>query len=67
MILKVIEQRAVLGKDSKRCGDLGNPLFLTKDVAEWIEHSDVSMMLWAVGDDEKATNIVCTPGGNQSA
>jgi prophage antirepressor-like protein len=44
---------------------LGN--FLAKDVAEWIEHSDVSTMLRSVDENEKVTNIVCTLGGNHSA
>lgn len=65
--LNIIEQRDVLGREFKMYGDLDNPIFLAKDVAEWIEHSDVSTMLRTVGDDEKVTNIVCTPGGNQSA
>lgn len=65
--LRIIEQRDVLGKDFKIYGDLDNLLFLAKDVATWIDHSDVSTMLRTVGDDEKVTNIVCTPGGNQSS
>ena len=41
-------------------GNAENPLFLAKDVAVWIEHSDVSMMMRNVDDEEKVTNIVCT-------
>lgn len=63
--LKLIEQREVLGKEFKIYGDFENPLFLAKDVAKWIEHSDVSMMLKSIDDEEKVTNIVCTLGGNQ--
>ena len=48
-------------------GNDENPLFLAKDVAAWIEHSDVSMMMRNVDDEEKVTNIVCTHGGNQNA
>ena len=48
-------------------GNAENPLFLAKDVAAWIEHSDVSMMMRNVDDEEKVTNIVCTHGGNQTA
>lgn len=48
-------------------GNAENPLFLAKDVAAWIEHSDVSMMMRNVDDEEKVTNIVCTHGGNQNA
>ena len=34
-------------------GDKDNPLFLAKDVAEWIEHSNSRMMLKTVDEDEK--------------
>jgi len=43
--LQIIEQREVLGKDFKIYGDIENPLFLAKDVAEWIEHSNPSKMI----------------------
>lgn len=36
-------------------------------MAEWIEHSNVSMMLNKVDEDEKVLNNVCTPGGKQKA
>lgn len=65
--IQVINQQNILGKDFKIYGTIDNPLFLAKDVAEWIEHSDVSMMIRNVDEDEKVTNIVCTPGGNQEA
>ncbi|WP_407312109.1 phage antirepressor [Desulfosporosinus sp. SB140] len=51
--LAVFEQRDVLGKDFKIYGDPDNPLFLAKDVAEWIEHSNSRMMLQSVDDSEK--------------
>ena len=62
-----LEQREVLGQDFKIYGDKENPLFLAKDVASWIEHSDVSTMLRKIDQDEKETNNVCTLGGNQQA
>lgn len=65
--LEIIKQQNVLGRDFKVYGTPENPLFLAKDVAEWIEHTDVSMMLKKVDEDEKVTNIVCTLGGNQRA
>lgn len=61
------EQQNVLGKKFAVYGTIEEPLFLAKDVAEWIEHSDVSTMLRSVDDDEKVTNIVCTLGGNQKS
>ena len=53
--IKIIEQREVLGKDFKIYGDFDNPLFLAKDVAEWIEYdvSNVSKLVQSVEEDEK--------------
>ena len=65
--LKIVLKQDVLGKEFKIYGDYENPLFLAKDVATWIEHSDVSTMIRNVDENEKVTNIVCTLGGNQEA
>ena len=51
--IKVIDEREVLGKHFRVYGDIENPLFLAKDVAEWIEHSNVTKMLSSVDEDEK--------------
>lgn len=51
--LEIINQQEVLGKSFKIYGDFENPLFLAKDVANWIEHSNTSKMLNSVDDDEK--------------
>ena len=61
--LTIIDERELLGKEFRIYGDYANPLFLAKDVANWIEHSDVSTMLRKVDEDEKVTNNVCTLGG----
>ncbi|WP_349826229.1 BRO-N domain-containing protein [Blautia wexlerae] len=65
--LTVINEQEVLGKHFRIFGTIDNPLFLAKDVAEWIEHSDVSTMMRNVDPDEKVTNNVCTPGGVQKS
>lgn len=65
--IKVIDEREVLGKHFRVYGDIENPLFLAKDVAEWIEHSNPRMMLQKIDEDEKVVNNVYTPGGNQEA
>lgn len=65
--LQVIEQRELLGKNFRIYGDFENPLFLAKDVAEWIEHSDTSTMMRNIDNEEKVTNNVCTLGGIQEA
>ena len=63
--LKLINEQQVLGKQFRVYGTIEQPLFLAKDVAEWIEHSDVSTMLRKIDEDEKVkkicdTNNVCT-------
>ncbi|WBF54873.1 phage antirepressor KilAC domain-containing protein [Lysinibacillus sp. JK80] len=58
--LQVIHEQVVLMKKFKVYGTLDNPLFLAKEVAEWIDYSktsqgyyDVSTMLNTVDEDEK--------------
>lgn len=53
--IKVIDEREVLGKHFRVYGDIENPLFLAKDVANWIgyEISNVSKMVKNIDDDEK--------------
>jgi len=63
--LKVLETTEVLGQELKIYGDMENPLFLAKDVAGWIQHSNSNMMLQSVDDDEKVIKNVYTPGGSQ--
>ena len=63
--LAIIEQREVLGKEFKIYGDLENPLFLAKDVAEWIEHTDLSRMMNIVDDNEKLKRTMYVSGQNR--
>ncbi len=63
--LAVIQQREILGKPLTLYGDFENPLFLAKEVAKWIEHSNPRVMLQTVDEDEKVVNNVYTLGGNQ--
>ena len=65
--LKIIDERTVLNKDFRIYGDFENPLFLAKDVAEWIEHSNSRSMLDSVDDTEKVVRNVYTLGGNQES
>ena len=64
--LKIINEQEVLGKDFKVYGDINNPLFLAKDVATWIENTNVSQMLSIVDEEEKGIYNVDTLGGIQS-
>ncbi len=65
--LVIIEQRNVLGKHFTIYGDLDNPLFLAKDVAEWIDYdvSSVHKLVAMVEETEKVRKNVPTLGGNQ--
>lgn len=63
--LKVIDERTVLGKNFRIFGTFEEPLFLAKDVAEWIEHSNTRMMLQGIDDSEKGVRNVYTLGGTQ--
>lgn len=51
--LKVLNEQEVLGKHFKVYGTPEDPMFLAKDVAEWIDHSKPSVMIESVDDDEK--------------
>lgn len=64
-VLKVIDEREILGKDVKVYGTVDEPLFLAKDVANWIEHSNPRMMLQKVDEEEKVVSNVYTLGGIQ--
>ncbi|WP_282804544.1 BRO-N domain-containing protein [Clostridium tetani] len=70
--LQIIDQRNLLGKDFKVYGDFQNPLFLAKDVAEWIDYQktsegyyNTSKMLNTVDKDEKVTIPNKDSGGSK--
>jgi prophage antirepressor-like protein len=50
--IKIIKEQEVLGKDFKVYGDFENPLFLAKDVAEWLDLTNVTDMISRVDSDE---------------
>lgn len=63
--LSVLKQVELCGQQFCVYGTTDEPLFKAKDVALWINHSDVSKMVQRVDEEEKVTNNVRTPGGNQ--
>ncbi|WP_278681495.1 ORF6C domain-containing protein [Paraclostridium bifermentans] len=65
MELQVIDKREVLGQEITTYGDLENPLFLAKDVANWIEHTNITHMINMVDADEKLTYTICNSGQNR--
>lgn len=51
--VQILQKTTLLGKELIVYGTVENPLFLAKDVALWIEHSNVTAMLQSIDDDEK--------------
>ena len=50
----VLENEVTLmGKTYSVYGTVEEPLFLAKDVADWIEHSNLTVMVNSVDEDEK--------------
>lgn len=65
--LQILDQREVLGKEFTCYGDFETPLFLAKDVAEWIEYesSSINKLLNAVDENEKLIGIIFRAGQNR--
>lgn len=70
--LQIIEEREVFEKKFRIYGDFENPLFLARDVAEWIDYSktgngsfDVSKMLKLVDEEEALTRKIFVSGQNR--
>ena len=70
--IKVINEQVVLGKNFRVYGDIKNPLFLAKDVADWIDYSknpngsrQTSKMVKSIDEDEKLVVKLLLPGDNQ--
>lgn len=63
----LLEEQEVLGKRFRIYGTAENPLFVARDVAEWIEYdiSSVNKMIASVDNDEKVRNNVPTLVGLQ--
>ena len=56
--IEVLKQTELFGQQFAVYGTTEEPLFLAKDIAKWISHSDPSKMLNMVDDDEKV-KIFC--------
>lgn len=65
--IQVLKQTELCGRQFAVYGTAERPMFLAKEIASVIGHSDVSTMMRAVDDDEKEANNVCTLGGSQTA
>ena len=68
---ELISTKQILGREVNVYGDFENPLFLAKDVAQWIEYSqtngkyEVSKMLKTVDQDEKLVGRLFISGQNR--
>ncbi len=60
--LEVLKQTELLGRQFTVYGTPDVPLFLANDVAEWIEHSNVTKMLNSIDEDEKLTSQIVRAG-----
>ena len=65
--LTIIDQRTVLEKNFTIYGNIETPLFLAKDVAEWIENRDTSSMIRVVDEDEKLIRSISVSGQRRDA
>lgn len=65
--LDIIDRRLILDNEVTTYGDIENPLFLAKSVAEWIGYdtSSVNKMLMNVDEDEKLNGIIFRAGQNR--
>jgi prophage antirepressor-like protein len=53
--LTVIDSEVICNQQVNVYGTRENPLFLAKDVANWLGHSNPSRMLSKIDEDEKIT------------
>ena len=51
--IQVLKQTELLGRRLTVYGTMQEPLFLAKDISEWLEHTNTAMMLKMIDDDEK--------------
>ena len=66
--VEVLKSTEVLGKELNIYGSIEEPLFLAKDVATWIGHTNPASMLQSIDEDEKIlmTNINNVYGGQNA-
>ena len=62
---KAVYRKLILGKKFMVYGTLENPLFLAKEVAEWIDNPNPSQMVRTVDDEEKLIYTIHISGQNR--
>lgn len=63
--IEVLKRTELCGQQFTVYGTPENPLFRAKEVADIIEHPNVTVMLNLVDEEEKGVKQLLTPGGNQ--
>lgn len=71
-VVQVLQKTILLGKELTVYGSAENPLFLAKEVAEWIDYAktsngiyDTTNMLKSVDEEEKLIRTVFVAGQNR--
>lgn len=65
MSTRVIKTTEIHGREIQVYGSFDNPLFLAKEVAQWIEHSNPRQMIASLVESEKGVISIDTLGGPQ--
>ena len=65
MEMKIIDERELFNRNFKIYGTVDEPLFLAKDIAEMIGHSDPSTMMRMVDEEEKHVVTMFVSGQNR--
>lgn len=65
-LIQVLKQSELCGQQFTVYGTAENPLFRAKEVADIIDHPNVTVMMNMVDDDEKGVKQLLTPGGVQN-
>lgn len=60
--IEVLKSTEVLGKELNVYGSIQEPLFLAKDVATWIGHTNPASMLQSIDEDEKLIETMFISG-----
>lgn len=70
--IQILQKSELLGKEITVYGTVENPLFLAKDVAEWIDYAktskgafNVAMMLQTIDEGEKLVSKILISGQNR--
>ena len=63
--IQVLKQTELLGRRLTVYGTMQEPLFLAKDISEWLEHTNTAMMLKMIDDDEKTKIYGILPNLNK--